>query len=136
MTFPRVLARYLRYTVNQATLRVAGHAAVADLEHTGRRSGAVHHTPVRAFRSGNSVVIGLNFGRTSDWYQNIKAAGSCRMRLGREELTLGEPDLVPVAEGSKEMPWLFGFALRHVVRTAECVRLPVLQSSRALSNKR
>jgi deazaflavin-dependent oxidoreductase (nitroreductase family) len=129
MTFPRALARHLRSTANQVTLRLAGHAAVADLEHAGRKSGTVRHTPVRAFRSGDTVVIGLNFGRESDWYQNIKAAGTCHMRLGREELTLGEPALVPVAEGSKDMPWIFGFALRRIVRTAECVRLPVLQSS-------
>jgi len=30
------------------TLHFAGHAAFADLEHTGRKSGIVHHTPVRA----------------------------------------------------------------------------------------
>jgi deazaflavin-dependent oxidoreductase (nitroreductase family) len=131
MTFPRALARCLRSTVNQVTLHAAGHAAVADLEHTGRKSGAVRHTPVRAFRSGDTVVIGLNFGRKSDWYQNIKAAGTCRMRLGGEELTLGAPALVPVARGSKDMPWLFGFVLRRVVHTAECVRLPIVQSSRA-----
>jgi len=134
MTFPRALARYLRSTVNQVTLSAAGHAAIADLEHIGRKSGTVRHTPVRAFRSGDSVVIGLNFGRKSDWYQNIQAAGTCRIRLGREELTLGEPALVPLARGSKDMPWLFGFALRHVVRTAECVRLPIVHSSRAMDD--
>ena len=32
---------------------------------------------------------GLNFGRESDCYQIIKAAGSCRMRLGGEQFTLG-----------------------------------------------
>jgi deazaflavin-dependent oxidoreductase (nitroreductase family) len=91
----------------------------------------VRHTPVRAFRGGDTVVIGLNFGRQSDWYQNIKAAGTCRMRLGGNELTLGAPAVVPVAQGSRDMPWLFGFALRHIVHTTECVRLPVLRTSRA-----
>ena len=41
----------------------------------------MRHTPVRAFRSGDTVTIGLNFGRQSDWYQNIKAAGTCRIRM-------------------------------------------------------
>ena len=89
MTFPRALARYTRGAVNTMTLRFAGHAAFADLEHVGRKSGTVRHTPVRAFRTGNTVIVGLNFGRQSDWYQNIKAAGTCRMRLGGEQLTLG-----------------------------------------------
>ena len=131
MTFPRALARHLRGTVSPVALRLAGHIALADLEHTGRRSGTVRHTPVRAFRAGDTVVIGLNFGRQSDWYQNIKAAGTCRMRLGGNEFTLGAPTLVPVAQGSRDMPWLFGFALRHIVHTTECVRLPVLCTSRA-----
>ena len=129
MTFPRALARYTRGAVNGMTLRFAGHAAFADLEHIGRKSGTVRHTPVRAFRAGNTVIIGLNFGRQSDWYQNIKAAGTCRMRLGSEQLTLGAPTLIPAAQGVRDMPWLFGFALRHVVHTAECVQLPVLHAS-------
>ena len=27
------------------------------------------------------------------------------------------------------MPWLFRFALRHVVRTSECVQLPILDAA-------
>jgi len=92
MTFPRALARYTRGAVNTMTLRLAGHAAFADLEHAGRKSGTVRHTPVRAFRAEDTVVVGLNFGRQCDWYQNIKAAGTCRMRLGGELLTLGRPE--------------------------------------------
>ena len=126
MTLPQALARCTRGAVNTMTLRFAGHVAFADLEHTGRRSGMVRHTPVRAFRTGDTVVVGLNFGRGSDWYQNIKAAGTCRMRLGGELLTLGRPELVSAEEGVAGMPWLFRFALRHVIHTAECVRLPIL----------
>lgn len=129
MTFPRALARFTRGTINNMTLHLAGHAAFADLEHVGRKSGIVHHTPVRAFRAGDTVIIGLNFGRQSDWYQNITVAGTCRLRLGGEQLTLGAPALVPAGQAVKDIPWLFGFALRHVARTAECVQLPILQSS-------
>jgi deazaflavin-dependent oxidoreductase (nitroreductase family) len=112
------------------TLHFAGHAAFADLEHAGRKSGTVRHTPVRAFRAVDTVLVGLNFGRGSDWYQNIKAAGTCRMRLAGEQLTLGAPTLIPVEQGVNDMPWLFRFALRHVVHTAECVQLPILHASR------
>jgi deazaflavin-dependent oxidoreductase (nitroreductase family) len=136
VTFPRALARYTRGAVNRVTLRLAGHLAFADLEHVGRKSGTVRHTPVRAFRSGNTVIVGLNFGRQSDWYQNIKAAGTCRMRLDGEQLTLGAPALVPAAQGVQDLPWLFRFALRHVVHTAECVQLPILQASRTPVTRR
>jgi len=136
MTFPRALARYTRGAVNKMTLHLAGHAAFADLEHAGRKSGIVRHTPVRAFRAGDTVIIGLNFGRQSDWYQNIAAAGTCRIRLGGEQLTLGAPTLVPAGQATKNIPWLFGFALRHVARTTECVRLPILPSSPAPATSR
>jgi deazaflavin-dependent oxidoreductase (nitroreductase family) len=126
MTFPRALARYTRGAINNMTLHLAGHAAFADLEHVGRKSGIVRHTPVRAFRARDTVIIGLNFGRRSDWYQNIAAAGTCRIRLGGEQFTLGTPALVPTGQIAKDIPWLFSFALRHVVRTAECVQLPIL----------
>jgi deazaflavin-dependent oxidoreductase (nitroreductase family) len=88
------------------TLRLAGHAAFADLEHVGRKSGVLRHTPVRAFRTGDTVVVGLNFGRQSDWFKNIKAAGTRRMRLGNQQLILGGPTLVPVEQGTTHIPWL------------------------------
>jgi deazaflavin-dependent oxidoreductase (nitroreductase family) len=119
----------MRGAVNKMTLRLAGHAAFADLEHVGRTSGTVRHTPVRAFRTGDTVVIGLNFGPQSDWYRNIKAAGTCRLRLRGEQLTLGAPALVPVGQGVRGMPWPFRFALQHVVHTTECVQLPILHTA-------
>jgi len=127
MTFPRAMTRFTRGAVNGMTLRLAGHAAFADLEHVGRRSGVLRHTPVRAFRARDTVVIGLNFGRQSDWFKNIQAAGICYMRLGRHQLTLGAPTLVPVEQGARNMPWLFRAALRHVAHTSECVELPILE---------
>ena len=127
MTFPRVFSRYTRGAVNRMTLRLAGHAAFADLEHVGRKSGVVRHTPLRAFRTGDAVVVGLNFGRESDWFKNITAAGTCRMRLADQQLTLGAPKVVPAEQGIQRMPWLFRVALKHVVHTAECVELPILE---------
>ncbi|MBK3643213.1 MULTISPECIES: nitroreductase family deazaflavin-dependent oxidoreductase [Streptomyces] len=124
--FPRLLSRRLRGSVNRATLHLAGHLAFADLEHVGRRTGTVRHTPLRAFRTGDTVVVGINFGRESDWLRNIRAAGGGRIRLGGQWLELGAPRIVPVTEGVRGMPWLFGAALRYVVRTKECVELPVL----------
>jgi deazaflavin-dependent oxidoreductase (nitroreductase family) len=106
-------------------LRFVGHGVLADLEHVGRRSGSVRHTPVRAFRTHDKVVIGLNFGRESDWLKNIQAAGGCRMRVGDQQLELGAPRIVPVREGVQSMPRLFGLGLRCVARTKECVELPI-----------
>jgi deazaflavin-dependent oxidoreductase (nitroreductase family) len=130
MPFPRAITRYTRGLANQVALNFVGHAAFADLEHVGRRSGTVRHTPLRAFRTRDQVVIGLNFGRESDWFRNVRAAGRCRMRLGNDQLELGAPRLVALAEGIEGMPWYFGLALRGVVRTRDCVELPVISSTR------
>jgi deazaflavin-dependent oxidoreductase (nitroreductase family) len=135
MTFPRALARYTHGAVNTMTLHLAGHLAFADLEHVGRKSGIVRHTPVRAFRAGDTVLVGLNFGRESDWYRNIKAAGTCHMRLGGEQFTLGAPALVPAGQALRQIPWPFAFALRHVVHTADFVQLPIVDSSPASATR-
>ena len=79
MPFPRVLTKVFHGRLNRITLRFAGHAAFADLEHVGRRSGTAYHTPVRAFRVGDTVVVGINFGTRSDWFRNITRAGTCRL---------------------------------------------------------
>jgi deazaflavin-dependent oxidoreductase (nitroreductase family) len=126
MPFSRKLTSVTRGRVNRMMLRFAGHAAFADLQHVGRRSGTVRHTPVRAFLVGETVVIGLNFGPESDWLKNITRAGACRMRLGREHLTLGAPRLVPVEQGTRGIPRLFRFGLRHLAHTEECVVLPIV----------
>ena len=44
-------------------------------------------------------------------------------------MELGAPRLVPVIEGVRGMPWMFGVALRYVVHTADCVELPVVSST-------
>ena len=124
MTFSRALLR-LHPALNRRALPRAGRGSLADVEHVGRRSGTVRHTPVRAFRSGDTVVVGVNFGNRSDWVRNILAAGGCRMHLRGHDLDQVDPRLVPVAEGARGMPWWFGLGLRFVVRTRECLELRV-----------
>jgi len=49
---------------------------------------------------------------------------------------LGAPALVPAAQGVTDLPWLVRFALRHLVHTAGCVQLPILQASRTPVTRR
>jgi len=136
MPFPRILTRGMRGPLNRMMLRLAGHAAFADLEHIGRRSGRVRHTPVRAFRVGDTVIIGLNFGRRSDWFKNVTEAGSSRIRLGQEYLELGAPRVVPAETGTRGIPWLFRYGLRCLARTEECVVLPITSTRPARNGQR
>ncbi|GLL07530.1 hypothetical protein GCM10017581_092840 [Dactylosporangium matsuzakiense] len=84
---------------------------------------------MRAFRVGDTVVVGLNFGPRSDWFKNITKAGSSRMLLGKEYLELGAPRIVPAEIGTQGIPSRpFRFALRYLARTKECVVLPIMMS--------
>jgi len=128
MSFPRILAPMHTHLVNKIAFRFVGFTTVADLEHVGRRTGQIHHTPVRAYRRDGAVVIGINFGRRSDWVKNIQAAQGCRMRQGSELLELAEARLVPIKQGMKLMPPLVGLALRYVVRTHDCLLLSIVRT--------
>ena len=128
MPFPRFLARMYAPNLKSRALRFVGRTSIADLEHVGRRSGKTRHTPVRAFRNGEKVMIGLNFGRESDWMKNVAAAQRCRIRLHGQQMELNAPRIVPIAEGMKGMPTVFGLGLRYLVRTRDCLELTVVSS--------
>jgi hypothetical protein len=49
----------------------------ATLGHTGRRSGRTYTTPVGAHFTGDTAIIPLTFGNTSDWVRNVRSAGGC-----------------------------------------------------------
>jgi deazaflavin-dependent oxidoreductase (nitroreductase family) len=131
MTFPRVLSRIHADYINKIVLRFVTHTTLADLEHVGRRSGLVRHTPLRAFRTQDRVVIALNFGRESDWLKNIQTSGQCRMRLGDQMLELTSPRIVSLEQVVNGMPWAFGVGLRYVVHTTDCVELSIISSAPA-----
>jgi deazaflavin-dependent oxidoreductase (nitroreductase family) len=129
MTFHRALTSLHSRYINRVAIRIAGRGSLADLEHVGRWSGTLRHSPLRAFRSRDTVVVALNFGRESDWLKNIEAAGRCRMVLRQQVLELGTPRILPLSDGARMMPPWFFLGLRYVVRTTDCVMLPIVSCS-------
>jgi deazaflavin-dependent oxidoreductase (nitroreductase family) len=77
------------------------------IEHVGRRSGRAYKVPVEPFVDDAHVVIGLPWGRETNWAQNVIAAGACRMRWRGRSLSLTNPRIVgpdvalPLATGLK-----------------------------------
>ncbi|MGH2418012.1 MAG: nitroreductase family deazaflavin-dependent oxidoreductase, partial [Candidatus Limnocylindria bacterium] len=61
------------------------------LEHVGRESGAVRHTPLNVFRRGNRYVFALTYGPDVQWVANVLEAGDCRIRTGGRWVRLEEP---------------------------------------------
>lgn len=126
MPWPRAF-RPVHQHINPLALRVAGRfGSLVELEHVGRRSGLTRHTPVRAFRRGDRVVAGANFGSDSDWVKNVMAAGQARMRMRGRTLLLSNPQLVDLSEAVALIPAWFRVALRYVVRTQHCVVFEVV----------
>ena len=112
--------------INLVALRVAGRTgSMVNLEHVGRRSGIVRHTPVRAFRRGDAVAVGANFGAESDWVKNVLAADGCSMKMSGRVLELTEPRRVTFPEASWVFPAWFRLGLRYLVRTDRCLVMKV-----------
>jgi deazaflavin-dependent oxidoreductase (nitroreductase family) len=125
MPWPAFL-RPLHRGVNRVTLKIAGHAgSLADLQHLGRRTGTVRHTPVRAFRRGDTVAVGVNFGVESDWVKNVVAAGGCSLTMSGRRLDLSEPRLVDLSDAAWVFPAWFHLGLRYLARTDRCLVLTV-----------
>ncbi|MEU8343496.1 nitroreductase family deazaflavin-dependent oxidoreductase [Spirillospora sp. NPDC048832] len=71
---------------------------LAVVVHRGRRSGREYRTPVTAFRSGSRLIIGLPYGRDTDWVRNLLAEGRGGVeRLGRAR-RIANPRVVTAAE--------------------------------------
>jgi deazaflavin-dependent oxidoreductase (nitroreductase family) len=99
---------------------------MVDLEHVGRRTGTVRHTPLMVFRCGDVVTIALTYGPDVQWLANVRHAGGCRMLMGQEILRLGAPRLVDPAEGLARIPQPQRVLLRWPIRCCDYVELPVI----------
>jgi hypothetical protein len=74
------------------------HAEIGTLEHLGRRSGALHFTPVHPTIRGDAVFVPAPLGIGSQWAQNVQASGHARLQVHEELLDLVAPELITVTE--------------------------------------
>ena len=49
------------------------------VKHSGRKSGKGYETPIMAFPIQGDFMIALTYGPQVDWYQNVLAAGGCKL---------------------------------------------------------
>jgi deazaflavin-dependent oxidoreductase (nitroreductase family) len=109
---PDWLAHFNRGATNRLTRTFAGFApGFGIVTHVGRTSGRRYRTPVNVFRSGESFVIALTYGRERDWVRNVMAAGHCQLESGGMRRDLVEPRMVTDLERS-----LVPLAIRPVLR--------------------
>ena len=85
---------------NPIVLRFAGTSIFplyGVLEHRGRRSGTLFHTPVVVRPTRDGFLVPMPWGETTDWYRNVRAAGECRIRWKGRDYTLDRPEVISAA---------------------------------------
>ena len=130
MAIPHAVGKFNKVATNKVLVHLAGHGPFIELEHVGRRSGRVYRVPLNAFRSRDTVTFALTYGPRVDWLRNVRAAGGCRVRMGREILTLGAPVELATDLGMARMPAPARVVLR-LTRVDHFIEMPVLSAVRA-----
>lgn len=126
MPAPPAIGKLNKLFLNKVLIRFAGHGYFVDLEHLGRRTGTVHHTPLMAFRDGGRVVIALTYGPTVQWLKNLRSAGGGRMLMKDSLLELGGPEDLTTERGLAAMPGPVRAALQGPLKVSDFVALPIL----------
>jgi deazaflavin-dependent oxidoreductase (nitroreductase family) len=105
MPLPRSVARFNRRATNRLLSPLVPYLPTFGFViHTGRKTGRQYRTPVNAFRRAGGYMIGLPYGRESDWVLNVLAAGGCILEMHRRSLRLTRPRLIPARTGIQAMP--------------------------------
>ncbi|MGI9161518.1 MAG: nitroreductase family deazaflavin-dependent oxidoreductase [Mycobacterium sp.] len=84
------------------------------IKHRGRTSGKPYETAVSAYRRGQTVAIMLAHGKTN-WVKNILAAGEADLTLGRRDVHLVNPRIVPAGAEDQSLPRMAQMASRRGV---------------------
>jgi deazaflavin-dependent oxidoreductase (nitroreductase family) len=85
---------------NRIAIRISGHRWLplwAVLRHRGRSSGKQYAIPVAVIATEATFLIGMPWGRESDWVRNVRAAGGCTIRWRGLEFDCTEPTFVDKA---------------------------------------
>ncbi len=90
----RFLRPFANHVVNPITRRLVHHLpGFGLLSHRGRKSGAIHRTPVNVFRRDGLYVFALTYGSDVDWVRNVVAAGGADLRMGGRTVHLTAPEV-------------------------------------------
>lgn len=101
MPMPRWWARMNRWLFNPRELKKGTRPVIV---HVGRTSGREYQTPLDAHRVEGGYLFVPVYGVESDWVRNVLAAGSARLRVGDEIVSLTAPRLVDEATAFALLP--------------------------------
>jgi deazaflavin-dependent oxidoreductase (nitroreductase family) len=96
----RFQIKYVNPLLRPLSKRMPGFAVIS---HRGRTSGKEYETIVTAYRKGNVLAIGLVHGKTN-WVKNVLAAGEADIHVGRKDLHLVNPRVLPAGTVDPTLP--------------------------------
>ncbi len=96
----RFQIKYVNPLLRPLSKRMPGFAVIT---HRGRTSGKQYETIVTAYRQGSVLAIGLVHGKTN-WVKNVLAAGEADIHVGRKDLHLVNPRVLPVGTVDATLP--------------------------------
>jgi deazaflavin-dependent oxidoreductase (nitroreductase family) len=113
MKFPVWLENFQIRFINPMAVPLARVVpGITVIKHRGRKSGRPLETAVSAYRKGDTVAIMLAHGKTN-WVKNILAAGEADVRLGRRDVHLINPRIVPAGTDDPALPRMARIAARR-----------------------
>ncbi len=113
MKFPVWLENFQIKYINPVAVPLARvMPGITVISHRGRKSGRHLQTAVSAYRKGDTVAIMLAHGKTN-WVKNILAAGEADIRLGRREVHLVNPRIIPAGTQDSQLPLMARIVARR-----------------------
>jgi deazaflavin-dependent oxidoreductase (nitroreductase family) len=85
----------------------------AVLGHVGRRSGTPYETPIVARPTRDGFLIPLPFGDSTQWVQNLIAAGGGHVRQAGRTFAVDRPEIVSLDDAGRELSAPIRFASRR-----------------------
>jgi deazaflavin-dependent oxidoreductase (nitroreductase family) len=100
--FEKFQIKYLNRATRPFVRFIPGFALV---KHHGRTSGTPYETIVAAYRKGNVLAIALAHGKTN-WVKNVLAAGKADVHVGRKDIHITNPRVLPPGSDGAGLPFL------------------------------
>ena len=67
------------------------------IHHRGRRSGKAFRTPVVVRPTDDGFIVPMPWGQGTDWYRNVRAAGTCVIRWKGRDYAMTRPEVLDAA---------------------------------------
>jgi deazaflavin-dependent oxidoreductase (nitroreductase family) len=114
MVFPPLVERLQIKYMNPVVKKIARFLpATAVIKHRGRTSGKPYETVITPYRKGSVLAIALGHGKT-DWVKNVLAAGEADVRIGRKDVHIVNPRIVPAGTDDPSLPRMARMQARKI----------------------